>query len=437
MQHAPPRRGIAVSLSVALAATMGLAACGSDESSSGGTKTLTWYINPDVGNADPSPAKGGQAYLAKRCSDASNGKYKISIQLLPNDASEQRTQLLRRLAAGDGSMDLMSIDPVFVAEFAQAGYLAPVPKKYEGEFKEDRVTSAIKASTYEGNLVAVPFWANTQLLWYRKAAAKKAGLDMSKPVTWDQIIKAAKSSKTDIGVQAALYEGYSVWINALVAGAGGKIVKNPTAKGKDIRLGLDSAAGRKAAKIIGTIARQGVGGPAMGSSMETESLDRFNLKKANFLVNWPYTYGALTGDKKDVAATAYPATVAGKKSAPPYGGIQIGVGAESKNPDLAYQAAACVTSKENQATYMSKAGNPASRKASYTDPAVLKAFPNGIAKTIRTSLDRAVPRPQTAYYGDISTGMQQRFSPPGSVTAKTPAKTQNFLLDVLKGEALL
>lgn len=437
MQHAPPRRSVAVSLSVALAATMGLAACGSDESASGGTQTLTWYINPDVGNADPSAEKGGQAYLAKRCSDASDGKYKISVQLLPTDASEQRTQLLRRLAAGDGSMDLMSIDPVFVAEFAQAGYLAPVPKKYESDFKEDRVTSAIKASTYEGKLVAVPFWSNTQLLWYRKSAAKKAGLDMSKPVTWDQIIKAAKSSKSDIGVQSSLYEGYSVWINALIAGAGGEIVKNPTAKGKDIELGLDSPAGKKAAKIIGTIAREGVGGPAMGSSEETQSLDRFNLKKANFLVNWPYTYGALTGEKSDVAAAAYPATVAGKPSAPPYGGIQLGVGAESKHPDLAYQAASCITSKQNQAIYMSKAGNPASRKASYTDPAVLKAFPNGIAKTIRTSLEQAVPRPQTPYYGDISTGLQQKFSPPSSVTAKTPAKTQKFLLDVLKGEALL
>ncbi|WP_018156848.1 extracellular solute-binding protein [Demetria terragena] len=438
MQHAPPRRGVAVSLAVALTATMGLAACGSDDSAGGGTPTLTWYINPDVGNSDPSAEKGGQAYLAKRCSDASNGKYKINVQLLPNDASAQREQLLRRLAAGDKSMDLMSIDPVFVSEFAQAGYLAPVPKKYEAEFTEDRVKSSVTASTWEGELVAVPFWSNTQLLWYRKSVAKKAGLDMSQPVTWDQLIKAAKSGKTDIGVQAALYEGYTVWINALIAGAGGKILDNPGAKGKDIKLDLDSPEGKKAAQIIGTIARDGLGGPAMGNSTETESLDSFKLKRANYLVNWAYTYGAL-GDKAkaDVAATLYPRTEDGRKSAPPYGGIQLGVGAKSAHTGLAYDAAACVAGKENQAIYMSKAGNPASRKAAYTDPAVLKAFPNGIAKTIRTSLDQAIPRPQSQYYGDISTGIQQRFSPPSSVTTKTPASTQKFILEVLKGEALL
>ncbi|AKU17711.1 extracellular solute-binding protein [Luteipulveratus mongoliensis] len=431
---APRRRGTALALAATMAASLGLAACGSDDSA-GGKKTLTWYINPDVGNADAS--KGGQATLAKECSAASGGKYQINVQLLPNSASDQRIQLLRRLAAGDPSMDLMSIDPVFVAEFAQAGYLAPVPASLEPQFKEDRVQSAVDASTWKGKLVAVPFWSNTQLLWYRKSVAAKAGLDMTKPVTWDQLIAAAKTTKSDIGVQAALYEGYVVWINALVAGAGGKILENPGAEGTDTKLGLDSPAGRDAARIISTIAKAGLGGPAMGGNQETESLDMFAGKKANFLVNWPYTYGALTGDKADVAATIYPRTVADKDSAPPYGGIQIGVGSKSKNPTLAYQAAACVTNQKSQAEYMAKSGNPASRKASYTDPAVLKAFPNGIAATISKSLDQAVPRPQSQYYGDISTGLQQRFSPPGAVTQQTPKSAQKFILDVLKGDALL
>ena len=64
----------------ATAASLGLAACGSD-SSSGGTTHLTWYINPDGGGSDP--AGGGQAQLAKECSDASDGRYTIGIQLLP------------------------------------------------------------------------------------------------------------------------------------------------------------------------------------------------------------------------------------------------------------------------------------------------------------------------------------------------------------------
>ncbi|NHN55135.1 extracellular solute-binding protein [Calidifontibacter sp. DB0510] len=440
MRSPRPRRGVAFGLASALVASMGVAACGS--SSSGGAPTLTWYINPDGGGADPT--KGGQAQIAKTCTNASGGKYKISIQQLPNSASDQRTQLLRRLAAGDSSMDLMSIDPVFVAEFAEAGYLAPVPAAMEQDFTADRVQSAIDASKWKGKLVAVPFWANTQLLWYRKSVAQKAGLDMSKPVTWEQIIGAAKKTNTKIGVQGKLYEGYTVWISALISGAGGKIVSNPGANYENLKLGVDSQAGKDAAKIINQVATSGVGGPAVGSADETAALNLFQSNSTSgFLVNWPYVYAALSGTTpkipwlKDVAATEYPQTVAGKTSAPPFGGIELAVGKSSKNPALAYDAIKCITSTKNQAMYMVKTGNPASSKSVFDDPEVKKAFPNGIADVIRTSLQHAVPRPQSQYYGDISTGLQQKFSPPGSVNQSTPGQAQSFILNVLKGKSLL
>ena len=427
------RRTAAAAVGVVLAATA-LTACGSDDAA-GGTARLTWYINPDVGNADPS--KGGQAALAKECSDASGGKYSISVQLLPNSASDQRIQLLRRLAANESGMDLMSVDPAFVTEFAAAGYFAPVPQDMTDEFTEDRVQSAIDASKYQGKLIAVPFWANTQLLWYKKSVAEKSGLDLSDPVTWDQLIAAAQKTQTYIGVQSALYEGYAVWINALVAGAGGKLVENPDAGYEDLKLGLDSDAGRQAAAIIAKVSSTGVGGPAMGTSQETQSLDLFTSPKGGFLVNWPYTYAAYTGDKDDVGATLYPRTTDDHDSAPPFGGIEIAVGKYSKHVDLSYQAAACITDEQHQADYMVASGNPASRKAAYDTAEVKKAFPNGIAALIRTSLDKAVPRPLTPYWGDISTALQQRFSPPGAVTQQTPATAQQFTLDVLNGKRLL
>lgn len=433
----PSRRGgrrVAVAVAGALVAGLGLAACGSSENTSG-PAALTWYINPDVGNADAT--KGGQATIAQQCSAASGGAYTINVQLLPNSASDQRIQLLRRLAANETSMDLMSVDPAFITEFAAAGYLAPVPENMVAEFTQDRVKSSIDASTYNNKLIAVPFWANTQLLWYKKSVAEKAGLNMDEPVTWDQLITAAEKTQTDIGVQAALYEGYSVWINALVSGAGGKIVEDPNATTENIQLGLDTDAGKAAAEIIAKVASTGVGGPALGTSQETQSLDLFTSASGGFLVNWPYVYAAYTGQKDDLAATIYPRTVSGETSAPPFGGIEIAVGKASKHTDLAYRAAACITNEQHQADYMVASGNPASRKAAYDSSEVQKAFPNGIAALIRTSLDEAAPRPLSPYWGDISTALQQRFSPPNAVTQNTPAQAQKFILDVLKGKRLL
>ena len=437
MRRRGTRLTAVVAAVVSTLAAGSLAACSS--SSSGSGQALTWYINPDGGGADPT--KKGQAQIAKECTDSSGGKYTINVQLLPNGASDQRQQLLRRLAASDSGIDLMSIDPVFVAEFAEAGFLAPVPADLQAGFTEDTVKAAVEGSKWKGKLVAVPFWANTQLLWFRKSVAEKAGLDMTQPVTWDQIIAAAQSQKKTIGVQASRYEGYVVWINALISGAGGEVLKNPGATADSLQLGLDTTAGKDAAAVIQKVASTGVGGPALSSTTETEALNLFSdPATSGFLVNWPYVWAALPTNKvgfiKDVGWAQYPQTVAGTVSRPPFGGIELGVGAFSKRPDLAYDAAKCITSTAHQKLYMIGTGNPAARKSVYDDADIQKLFP--MAGLIRSSLDDAAPRPQSQYYGDISTGLQREFSPPDSVNPNTtPQAATDLIKSVLKGDTLL
>ncbi len=435
----PRTKRLAAALATAVAGTGLLAGCGSGSGSGSGAPALTWYINPDGGGSDPNG--GGQAELARICTEQAKGAYSITTQLLPNSASSQREQLLRRLAASDSGVDIMSLDPVFVAEFAEAGYLAPVPKDMEATFTEDRVKAAVDASRWKDKLVAVPFWANTQLLWYRKSVAKAAGLDMSKPVTWDQLIAAAKKENKTIGVQAMRYEGYTVWINALIAGAGGKILDNPGAPAADMKLGLASPAGEKAAQIINAVATSGVGGPAIGSSDETVALNLFSADSTSgFLVNWPYVWAALpangVGFIDDIGWARYPRTVPDVPSRPPFGGIELGVNAASQHADAAYKAVECITTKENQQLYMLGTGNPASRQAVFDAPAVRKAFP--MANLIRTSLDEAAPRPQSQFYGDLSTGLQRTFSPPSSVNpSTTPEQAAQLIKAAANGEVLL
>ncbi|HET6698184.1 MAG TPA: extracellular solute-binding protein, partial [Nocardioidaceae bacterium] len=178
LRHLAGRRGPrrAPVLALLLVTLAGLvAACGGES----GPPTLTWYINPDT---------GGQDAVAKRCS---TDQYTIDTQVLPTDAGQQRIQLARRLAAGDTSIDLMSIDPPYTAEFANAGYLAPLPASLQQTLRQQSFRSAVDAATWKDQLVAAPFWSNTQVLWYRKSFVDKTDLDLSQPVTWDQIITAA------------------------------------------------------------------------------------------------------------------------------------------------------------------------------------------------------------------------------------------------------
>jgi multiple sugar transport system substrate-binding protein len=429
-RRATARIGAAVVL--ALGATL-LAGCGADE----GPPTLTWYINPDA---------GGQAAIAEKCTQAAGGEYRIETSLLPNDAASQREQLARRLAAGDSSLDIMSLDPPFIPELAEPGFLAPVPETVAQRTTQNVVEGALTGATWKDKLVAVPFWANTQLLWYRKSVAEAAGLDMTKPVTWQQLIEAASKEDKFLGVQGQRGESMTVWLNALVESAGGHILENPEAKADQIQLGLASKAGEEAAQVISTIGKDGLGGPGLPTQDENNSMILFQGDKGSFMVNWPFVWPATNAAvedgsldpslTKDIGWALYPRMTEGEQSAPPLGGINLGVGAASKHPDLAYAAIECIVSPENQAEYFITNGNPPSNTEAYDDPRIKEAFP--MADTIRESLELAAPRPQTVFYNEVSTSLQQNFAPPDLVDpAITPQETSDFIVSVLRGENLL
>ncbi|MDO5618621.1 MAG: extracellular solute-binding protein [Kocuria sp.] len=410
-----------------------MAGCSSND---GGTVQLTWYINPD---------DGGQAELAQQCSDASNGAYNISTSLLPRDAASQREQLARRLAAGDTTMDIMSLDPPFIPELAEPGFLAAPPSDVIERTTSDTLEGAAAGAQWNGEYVTVPFWANTQLLFYRKSVAEAAGLDMSQPVTWQQIIDAAESQDKYLGVQGTQAESMTVWVNGLVESAGGHIVGGDPSSVDTIQLDLDSEAGREAANIVGTIGEKGLGGPGISSQDENAAMVQFRGDNGSFMVNWPFVYSATAGAVEqgsvdqsvldDFAWTTWPRVNADTEAAPPLGGINLGVGAESQHQNEAWDAIQCIVSPENQAQYMVTNGNPASSASAYDDPDVQDAFP--MYSTIRDSIEIAAPRPQTPYYSEISESIQQNWTPIYNVNENTPGTTDEFIMSVLKGESLL
>ncbi|WP_444662837.1 extracellular solute-binding protein [Cellulomonas sp. CW35] len=419
---------------VAVAVALPLAACAAES----GPPTLTWYINPD---------NGGQVEIAARCTQEADGRYRLATEVLPRDAASQREQLARRLAAKDSSIDIMSLDPPFIPELAEPGFLAPIPQDVAQKVTTDVVQGALDGATWKDELVAIPFWANTQLLWYRKSVAEAAGLDPAKePVTWQQIMDAAKEQGKVLGVQGAKAESLTVWVNALVESAGGHVLENPEAPADELRLGLESDAGRAAAEIIGAIGREGLGGAGLPTADENATMTVFQRDSGSFMVNWPFVWSATNAAVEDGTLDAslvddigwalYPRVDADTGSRPPYGGISLGIGAFSEHVDLALEAAQCIVTPENQAEYFATNGNPPASTKAYDDPAVQKAFP--MADVIRESLEQAAPRPQTPYYNEVSTGLQETWHPPADVDPDTtPRRSTDFITAVLRGEALL
>jgi multiple sugar transport system substrate-binding protein len=431
-------RRAAAGLAAAALSLSVLAACGGD----GGKPTLNWYINPD-----------GQDTLNALAKSCSTDDYTIKIQLLPSSATDQRTQLARRLAAKDSSTDLMSLDPVFVPEFANAKWLLP----FEGDLKDkvlddDVLKGAAETVTWDDKVVAAPQWANTQVLWYRKSLAQAAGLDMTQPVTWDQVIDAAADNDGTVGVQANKYEAYVVWINSLIQGAGGNILDPETVEaGRDAKVTIDSKAGEDAAAVIEKLARSKAAQPDFSTSNEGTSLGQMFPKSGagEFMTNWTFVYKNYEGligkpggpaDEAglgDLGWARYPQTVQGEESKPPIGGIDIGVGAYSKHPDFAQQAAVCVTSTQAQSDLAVNEGLMPSRQSVYDSDELKKAYPADLLALWSDSVDSGGPRPKSAYYSQISSAVQARWHSPTSVGPSTPGKSAAFLEAILSGKALL
>jgi multiple sugar transport system substrate-binding protein len=394
---------------------MWVAACGG---SSGGPANINvWVFN------EPS---GSFKDAAKRCTQQSNGKYKISLNALSNQADQQRQSLVRRLAAKDSSIDIAGMDVVWTAEFAAAGWIKEWPTDLANQVKQGTLPGPLTTATYNGKLYAAPANSNTQLLWYRKDKVDKPA------DTWTGLIDQAKQLKTHIEIQGAQYEGVVVWFNSLVQSAGGTIVK-----GDQVTLG---AGGQKAADIISQLAHSSAADPSLASQHEDENRLAFEAGTAFFQVNYPFIYPSAKDSApkifKEIAWAPYPGVEAGQPAKAPIGGINWGVGAYTKHPRQAFEAAACMRNEENEKEAAIKGGLPPTLESLYSDPELKKAYP--FADLIKQQLANAAVRPVTPAYADVSLAIAKAVSPPSSI------KTDGFvnalrgtLNDALDSQALL
>lgn len=419
--------------SVTVVAAAVLSACGS---AAGGTPELTWYVNPD---------NGGAAARGQECAEASGGAYKVRMEVLPSNATQQREQLVRRLAAGDTSIDIVSLDVVYTAEFANAGFLRPFTPEEQSRLTAGMLPAPVETGMWKDTLYGAPFKSNTQLLWYRKSLAAAAGVDpTSTSFTWDDMIKAAVGQGKTIAEQGARYEGYMVWVNALVLSGGGEILSDAES-GRNATPSMAGEAGDKAAEIIGNLARSAAAPADLSTAQEEQARATFQGERGMFMLNWPYVLAAArsaveegTLDQAvvdDIGWARYPRVFPDRPSAPPLGGTNLAIGAYSKHSAEAVALVECVNAQPKATQYMLDEGEPSPYAASYDDAQVREKYPN--ADLIRESIGEAGPRPLTPFYVDVAGSVIQTWHPPAAVNAETPKETDTFMADVLGGRRLL
>jgi ABC-type glycerol-3-phosphate transport system substrate-binding protein len=392
-------------------AAAGLAACGTSSAGTGGPVALNFYNFPDPSGAVQS--------AATNCSNQSHGRYTISYNKLPNAADGQRLQMARRLAAHDPSMDILGLDVTWESEFATAGWIRP----WTGQFKAEAIRGTLKGplqtAIWRGQLVAVPYNSNTQLLWYRSDLVKRP------PTTWAQMFAdaeaLARAGKPHlIEIQGAQYEGTVVWFNTLVASSGGSIL-NPASTAA--QLGPPAV---KALGIMHQLATSVAGDPSLGVQMEDQNRLAMEAGTAAFELNYPYVYPAMKADNptlfKSFKWAPYPRVYANKPARVTIGGIDLAVSAYSQHPSLAFQAALCLRNAENQLTAAVKGGLPPTLASVYNNPQMQSAYP--FRHLILQQVNNGAVRPKTPLYQVVSVAISHQISPPSSIS---PVSTENSL----------
>jgi multiple sugar transport system substrate-binding protein len=410
----------------ALCALTLMVGCGGSDDE-GGTTELNWFVQIQPG--------GSFQEVAKRCGEESDGSYEINFELLPTDASQAREQLVRRLGAEDSTIDILGMDVVWTAEFANAGWLKEWPGDREREVTKDVFDTVIETARFEDKLYGAPFNSNTQLLWYRTDEIEEP------PTTWDEMIDEAEKIGPDGGliqVQANQYEGFTAWFNALLESAGGQMLSDPET------VDLPEEPTDEALEVMGRLGNSPVAAPDIDTSNEDTARLGFEAGDSAFMVNYTFAYASAGENAPDVLKNMgfapYPRVVESEPSRPPLGGFNLGVSNYSDNPDLAFEAAACLAGPESQLTATELDGLPPSNETLYSDKTVKTAYP-GFARLVQRSIADAGPRPQTAAYQDVSLAIQRSLHPPSKIDPDDVTPIFDELLsnleDAVKREGLL
>ena len=271
---------------------------------------------------------------------------KVSVTPHPAASDAAYSQLARAFSSKSSSIDVAMIDVVWPGAFAP--YLVDLKPKL-GKQSKLHAAGIVQNDTIGGKLVAMPWFGDYGILYYRTDLLKKYGYS-APPKTWGDLFKMAKKiqdgeQKTNPNFAGFVFQGNSyegLTCNALewiASAGGGHMIDNG-------KVTIDNA---KARTVLNTIAAQ-IGKTApqgVTTYQEDQTEHAFDSGDAAFARNWPYQYGigATAGSKVKgkFSVTTLPHGAAGKPVGT-VGGWQLAVSKYSKHKDATIEFVRYMTS---------------------------------------------------------------------------------------------
>ncbi len=357
---------------------------------------------------------------AQRYMDANPG-VTVNVLETPDLATDRLGLYLQFFEAQSSEIDVYQIDVIWPGDLAE--HLVDL-YQFPGfaEAAQEHFPAIVENNTVDGQLLAIPWFTDAGLLYYRTDLLEKYGFD-GPPATWDELEDMAMTIQEGERATNPDFWGY-VWqgnsyegltcdgIEWVASNNGGSIISpdgvitinNPNA----IEI-IDQAA-----SWVGTISPGGVTGFG-----EEDARNLWQSGNSAFMRNWPYAFSLGNSEGSAVAGLFDVAPLPAGKGSPAacLGGWQLAVSKYSENPDVAADVALFLASYDEQKIRAIQGSLNPTIMALYEDPDVLEAAP---------------------FFGslyDVFTGAQPR---PSTVTAPNYAQVSRAFFtavhDVLTGQ---
>jgi len=357
---------------------------------------------------------GSQELEVQLCKEAAaawsaESGHTATVVPAPEQSNQRYLEYLDLLSRGDASIDILQIDVIWPS--ALAGQLVDLSGHVPVATLGEHFATIMANNTVAGRLVAMPWFTDAGILYYRQDLLEKYGVEV--PVTWSELADTAllvqegeRAEGNDdfwgFVFQGQAYEGLTCnaleWIGAA---GGGRIV------GEDGTITVDNPAAAlalaRAAAWVGTVAP-----PRVTQFVEEDARITFQLGNAAFMRNWPYAWALLSGEdsalRGKVGVAPLPKGSRFGRHAAALGGWQLAVSRHSANQDAAIDFVLYLTSAAEQKRRAIAGSYAPTIPSLYEDPEVLAANP--FFAELGRALPAAVARPssQTAgQYAQVST----------------------------------
>jgi trehalose/maltose transport system substrate-binding protein len=337
----------------------------------------------------------------------------VNILDTPDLADDRLGLYLQFFEAQSSEVDVYQIDVIWPGDLEV--HFVDLFEYGAADVVGEHFPAIVENNTVDGRLIAIPWFTDAGLLYFRTDLLEKYGFD-GPPATWNELTEMAQVIQDGergegngdfwgFVWQGNAYEGLTCdaleWV---ASNEGGRFIE------PDGTITVNNANAIEvidlAASWVGTISPPGVTGFG-----EEDARNMWQAGNAAFMRNWPYAYSLGQQEGSAIAGlfdvSPLPAgDAAGGVPAATLGGWQLGVSRYSNNPELAADVALFLASYDEQKIRAIEGSLNPTIMALYEDEDVLEATP--FFGSLYDVFINAVARPSTAtapQYAQVSSAI--------------------------------